>query len=61
MQVSKAIKICLEYHKSHSRDNTLRAYQVVLSNFNREFGERDLQEITSDEILKLQEHVFQIS
>ena len=51
MQVSKAIKVWLEYHKSHSRDNTLKAYQVVLSNFNREFGERDVQEITSDEIL----------
>ena len=51
MQVSKAITIWLEYHKSHSRDNTLRAYQAVLSNFSREFGERNLQEITSDEVL----------
>ncbi len=51
MQVSKAMTIWLEYHKSHSRDNTLKSYQVVLSNFNREFGERDVQEITSDEIL----------
>ena len=51
MQVSKAITIWLEYHKSHSRDNTLRAYHAVLSNFSREFGERNLQEITSDEVL----------
>ena len=51
MQVSKAIKIWLECHKSHSRDNTLKAYQLVLSNFKREFGERDVQEITSDKIL----------
>lgn len=51
MQVSKTIKIWLEYHKSHSRDNTLKAYQVFLSNFNREFGMRDVKEITSDEIL----------
>ena len=35
MQVPKAITIWLDYHKSHSRDNTLRAYQAVLSNFNR--------------------------
>ena len=51
MQVSKAIKIWLEYHKSHSRDNTLKAYHVVLSNFNLEFGEKNVEEITSDEIL----------
>ncbi len=51
MQVSKVIKIWLEYHKSHSRDNTLKAYQVVISNFDREFGDRDVHEITSDEIL----------
>jgi len=51
MQVPKAITIWLEYHKSNSRDNTLKAYQMVLSNFNRESGERNVQEITSDEIL----------
>ena len=51
MQVLKAIEIWLEYRRSHSRDNTLKAYHMVLSNFNREFGERDVQDITSDEIL----------
>ena len=51
MQVSKAIKIWLEYHKSNSTDNTLKTYQVVLSNFKKEFGDRDVREITSDEIL----------
>jgi integrase len=35
----------MEYHKSHSRDNTLKSYQVVLSNFSREFGERDVNEV----------------
>jgi integrase/recombinase XerD len=51
MQVSKAIEIWLDYHKSNSRENTRKAYQVVLSNFSREFGERDVREITSDEVL----------
>ena len=50
MQVSKAIEIWLDYHKSNSRENTRKAYQVVLSNFSREFGERDVREITSDEV-----------
>jgi len=51
MQVSKAITIWQEYHKSHSKDNTVKAYNMVLSNFNQEFGERDVQDITSDEVL----------
>lgn len=42
MQVSKAIKIWLEYQKSHSRKNTLKAYQMVLTNLDHEFGARDV-------------------
>jgi hypothetical protein len=30
MQVSRAAAIWLEYHRSHSRENTIRAYQSVL-------------------------------
>ena len=45
------IKIYLEYHKSHSRENTFKAYRVTLSSFNIEFGDRNLEEITTDEIL----------
>ena len=51
MQVSNAIKIWLDYHKSHSKDNTIKAYHMVLSNFNQEFGEREMRDINSDEIL----------
>ena len=51
MQVSKAIKIWLEYHKSNSKRNTFRAYQTVLSVFSRDFGERNLNELASEEIL----------
>ena len=51
MQVSQAITIWLEYHKSNSKQNTLRSYMAVLSHFLRDFGERNLNEITSEEIL----------
>ena len=51
MQVSKAIKIYLEYHKSHSRENTFKAYHVTLSYFNLEFGDRNLEEITTDVVI----------
>jgi len=51
MQVSKVITIWQVYHKSNSKENTLKAYHMVLSNFNQEFGERDMREITSDDVL----------
>ena len=57
MQVLKAIKIWLEYHKSHSRENTLKSYQMVLANFDQEFGTRNIWEINSDEILSLSKSI----
>ena len=38
MQVSEAIKHFLEYHKSHSKENSVRAYKLVLAQFYEEFG-----------------------
>lgn len=51
MQVSKAIKIWQEYHKSHSRENTLKTYHFALSNFNVEFGDTNIEGITTDEVM----------
>ncbi len=31
MQVSEAAKLFLEYHKSHSKENSVRAYRLVLT------------------------------
>jgi site-specific recombinase XerD len=59
MQLSMAIEIWLEHHKSKSRENTRKAYQVVLSNFSREFGERDVRGIISDEVLAFLNRVTQ--
>jgi integrase/recombinase XerD len=51
MQVFEAVKIWLEYHKSNSREKTLRTYRTILSKFGDEFGERSLEDLTSEEIL----------
>jgi integrase/recombinase XerD len=51
MQLSRAIAIWLEYHKSHSRENTLKAYQAALDTFPAEFGDRKISEISPEEIL----------
>ena len=51
MQVSKAAKLCLEYHKSHSKENTLRAYRMVLTQLCEEFGTENLEDITTERVL----------
>ena len=51
MQVSEAAKLCLEYHKSHSKENSMRAYKLVLTRLCEEFGSTDLKEITTERVL----------
>jgi integrase/recombinase XerD len=51
MKVSKAIKICLDYHRNHSKPNTVRSYEAILTKFGLIFGDKDLEEISSDDIL----------
>jgi hypothetical protein len=51
MNVSKAGKIWLDYHKTHSKKTTVRAYEWVLNKFCEKFGGHDLKELLPDEIL----------
>ena len=51
MQVSKAIEICLDYHRNYSKPNTIRAYESILTRFSLVFGDKDLEEISSEDIL----------
>lgn len=51
MEVSKAVSLCLEYHRLNSKENTVRAYEMILFKFWREFGGRKLEELNSDEVL----------
>jgi integrase/recombinase XerD len=51
MKVSKAAKLCLEYHKSHSKENTVRAYRRVLAQLCEEFGTENLENITTERVL----------
>ena len=36
MKMSKAAKIWIDYHKSHSKKNTVRSYQSVIDRFCQE-------------------------
>jgi integrase/recombinase XerD len=51
MKVTEAAKFWLEYHTSHSKENSIRAYKLVLNQICEEFGPKDLEEITSESIL----------
>ena len=51
MQVSEATKLWLEYHKSHSKENSTRAYKLILTQLCEQFGATDLKEITTERVL----------
>ena len=51
MKVSKVIEICLDYHRNHSKPNTVRSYEAILKKFGLIFGDKDLEEVSSEDIL----------
>ena len=51
MNVSQASKIWLEYHRAHSKHNTIRAYQFTIAKFNQHFANQNLKEMSTDDIL----------
>jgi integrase/recombinase XerD len=57
MKVSKAIKVCLEYHRNHSKPNTVRSYEAILTKFGFIFGGKDLEDISSEDILSFLDQI----
>ena len=51
MNVSQASKIWLEYHRAHSKHNTVRAYQFTIEKFNQNFANLNLNKVSPDAIL----------
>ena len=51
MKLSRAIKICLDYHRNHSKPNTVRSYEAILTKLDLTFGDKNLAEISSEDIL----------
>jgi integrase len=51
MKVSKAAIIWIDYHKTHSKKNTVRSYQSVIDRFCQDFGESEIDQITPEEVL----------
>ena len=42
MEVSRAVEFWLEYHRSSSRRNAIRAYEAVLAKFCQRFEGKEL-------------------
>jgi integrase len=51
MNVSQASKIWLDYHRAHSKQNTVRAYEFTIIKFSRNFANQILSEVSTDNIL----------
>ena len=39
MNVSQSSKIWLDYHRAHSKKNTVRAYEFTITKFNQDFAD----------------------
>jgi hypothetical protein len=51
MKVSQATKSFLDYHRMNSKKNTVRNYLYLLIEFSIQFGDREAESLTSEEIL----------
>jgi len=51
MKITQAIYCCLDYHRMNSNKNTVRNYKPILTQFDATFPHRELESITSEEIL----------
>ena len=51
MKLSQAAKLFLTYHKAHSKENSVRAYTLVIAQLLEEFGGENTEEVTTERIL----------
>ena len=51
MKISEAAKIWLQYHRTHSKENSIRAYKNLLSQLCNEFENESLEEVDAEKVL----------
>ncbi len=56
MKVSEGKRLFMDYQSLNSKKNTLRNYQLIFAKFCVDFGEREIESITTDEILTFLNH-----
>ncbi len=59
MKVAQGIHYWLEYHNLHSKKSTFKTYRSILSRLTAQFGERDLNSLTSEEVLSFLTNINQ--
>jgi integrase/recombinase XerD len=53
MKILEASKLWLEYHRAHSKQNSIRAYEALIGLLYEEFGNANLDDVSSGKILSL--------
>jgi len=51
MKMSKAAKVWIDYHTTHSKKNTVRSYRAVIEESWQEFNDAEIDQVTSDDVL----------
>jgi integrase/recombinase XerD len=51
MRAAEATRCFFDYHRMNSKPHTIRNYELVLTRFCDQFGDRELASLTTDEIL----------
>jgi integrase/recombinase XerD len=51
MKILEAKKCFFDYHRINSKANTIRNYELLLPRFCDQFGDRELESISSEEVL----------
>ena len=51
MKLSKAAKIWIDYHETHSKKNTARSNRTIIEQYIKEFGDGPIDQVTPDHIL----------
>ena len=51
MNVSRAAQIWLDYHRAHSKENTIRNYEFIITKSCHKFEDLDLNEVSTNDIM----------
>lgn len=51
MKITEAIKFCLQHQRANSKGNTVKNYEFVLGKFGAIFSDRDLDSVTTEDVL----------
>jgi len=57
MNLSQASKIWIDYHRAHSKKNTVRAYEFTIAKFKQNLANLKIKEVSTDDILNFMTQV----